>query len=147
MLIWNRSDVTLGNIKEDEEDNALLNGLQLDHEAALLDLQETQNSLEDTDSSIAPFSPGKDVEALTEHDRSMATATLGKYTIVDDQFLDELQEEIGSLRSSRTSFYSLSSMSDSASRHSKRLSQSWLKIRSEFLAAGHGIFQRHDQFT
>jgi hypothetical protein len=59
LLIWNRSDVvTLENIKEDEEDNALLNGLQLDHEAALLDLQETQNSLEDTDSSIAPFSPG-----------------------------------------------------------------------------------------
>ncbi|KAI9690701.1 MAG: hypothetical protein M1820_009877 [Bogoriella megaspora] len=112
--------ISLEDVAENEQDSSLLNGLRLDHEAALIDLQEVGGSLSNDDDSNEP---NVELNASNANDSSIVIATEGADAIINDHFLTNLQHEVDSLRSSRTSFHSLNSMSDAASRHSKRLSQ------------------------
>lgn len=98
-----------------------MNGLQLDHEAALIDLQEIENGLRHPDGNTEALSPEGDLIVSVE--TSAAPASESGPGILEDRFLDELRRQTESLKSRRTSFNSLYSMSDAASRHNKRLSQ------------------------
>ena len=121
--------VTAKDILVDEQDSALLSSLRLDHEAALIELQETERGLEDANEFTELFSPNSQSEVLDQNSSSIAVISQSISTIPEDLSFIELRQEIESLRSSRTSFYTSRSMSDSASRHSKRLSQ--LLVRDE----------------
>jgi hypothetical protein len=122
MLIWNRRGVpTPREVKEDEEDNTLLSSLQLDQEAALIDLQEAEQAVNEVASSATASNIEQELEDPARHES--VGPEQNPNTTVDDEFLSKLQEEVESLRSRRTSSYSLQSASDSASTHSKRLSE------------------------